>query len=130
MKKYNSGYDMMRDNVDGTYNDVCDGTAVTGVAQYCTWGDEQYSYPNQIGAIKKAYRYLVGNGNGLATFVKKLEAIPGVRHKSTGSDNRVLYDSTAVFELFKSYDATKTILTKRKISSLEELVFRMEESEC
>ena len=130
MKKYNSGYDMMRDNVDGTYNDVCDGTAVTGVTNYVKWGDERYSFPNQIGAIKRAYRYLVGSGNGLATFIKKLEAIPGVRHKSTGPDNRVLYDSEAVFGLFQSYGTTKMILEKRKISSLEELVFRMEESEC
>lgn len=130
MKRYNSGYEMMKDDVDGTYNEACDGTAVTGTARYFTWGDEQYTFPNQIGAIKRAYRYLVGSGNGLAGFIKKMEAIPGVRNKSTGPDNRVLYDSTAVFELFKSYDATKTVLTKRKISSLEELVFRMEESEC
>lgn len=130
MKQYNSGYDMMRDDVDGTYNEVCDGTAVTGTARYFTWGDEQYTFPNQIGAIKRAYRYLVGNGTGLAGFIKKLEAIPGARSKSTGPDNRVLYDSAAVFELFKTYNTTSLILERRKINSLEELVFRMEESEC
>lgn len=94
------------------------------------WGDELYSYPNQLGAIKRSYRYLVGSGAGLTGFVKELEAIPGVRYNPSPRSSCVLYRSEAVFGLFQSNAATAKVLKARRIRSLEELVFRMENSEC
>lgn len=98
--------------------------------EFVKWGDEQYSYPNQLGAIKRSYRYLVGSGTGLTGFIKELEAIPDVRYKPDPRASCVLYRAEAVFNLFKSYTATAKILAARRIGSLEELVFRMENSEC
>lgn len=98
--------------------------------EFVKWGDEQYSYPNQIGAIKRSYRYLVGSGTGLTGFIRELEAIPGVRYKPGPRSGCVLYRSEAVFGLFQSNTATAKVLAARRIMSLEELVFRMENSEC
>lgn len=94
------------------------------------WGDELYSYPNQLGAIKRSYRYLVGSGTGLTVFIRELEAIPDVRYKPSLRSSCVLYRTEAVFDLFKSYTTTAKVLAARRIGSLEELVFRMESSEC
>lgn len=94
------------------------------------WGDELYSYPNQLGAIKRSYRYLVGNGVGMTGFIRELEAVPNVRYKPGPRSSCVLYRAEAVYDLFKSYTATAKVLAARRISSLEELVFRMENSEC
>lgn len=94
------------------------------------WGDELYSYPNQIGAIKRSYRYLVGSGAGLTGFIRELEAIPDIRYKPGPRSSCVLYRTEAVFGLFKSYTTTAKVLVARRIGSLEELVFRMENSEC
>ena len=94
------------------------------------WGCEQYNYPNQIGAIKRSYRYLVGSGTGLTGFIRELEAIPDVRYKPGPRASCVLYHSGAVYDLFKSYATTAKVLAARRISSLEELVFRMENSKC
>lgn len=94
------------------------------------WGEELYSYPNQLGAIKRSYRYLVGSGAGLSRFVKELEAIPDIRYKPGPRASCVLYRAEAVFDLFKSYTTTAKVLEARRIRSLEELVFRMENSEC
>lgn len=93
-------------------------------------GYELYSYPNQLGAIKRSYRYLVGSGTGLTGFIKELEAIPDVRYKPGSRASCVLYRAEAVFNLFKSYATTAKVLAARRIGSLEELVFRMEDSEC
>ena len=94
------------------------------------WGCEQYNYPNQIGAIKRSYRYLVGSGTGLTGFIRELEAIPDVRYKPGPRASCVLYRPEAVFGLFQSNAATANVLAARRIRSLEELVFRMENSEC
>ena len=59
--------------------------------EFVKWGDEQYSYPNQLGAIKRSYRYLVGSGTGLTGFIKELEAIPDVRYKPGPRASCVLY---------------------------------------
>ena len=98
--------------------------------EFVKWGDEQYSYPNQLAAIKRSYRYLVASGTRLTGFIKELEAIPDVRYKPGPRASCVLYRAEAVFNLFKSYTATAKILAARRIGSLEELVFRMENSEC
>lgn len=98
--------------------------------EFVKWGDEQYNYPNQLGAIKRSYRYLVGSGTGLTGFVKELEAIPDVRYKPGPRVSCVLYRAEAVFGLFQSNAATAKVLAARRIGSLEELVFRMESSEC
>ena len=94
------------------------------------WGDELYSYPNQLGAIKRSYRYLVGRRTGMTGFIRELEAIPNVRYKPSSKAGCVLYRTEAVFDLFKSHATTAKVIAARRINSLEELVFRMENSEC
>lgn len=127
--KYTSKFARYLDSVDNTEADIFEDTNYTGDFVKDSWGNEPYSYPNQIGAIKKCYRYLTGGDKGLNHFIRELEAIPSVRYAESSKTNRVLYRSDAVFDLFRTYETTGAILKKRRIHSLEELVFAMENSE-
>lgn len=63
-------------------------------------------------------------------FIRELEAIPNIRYKPSKKASCVLYRTEKVYNLFKSYATTAKVLVTRRIGSLEELVFRMENSEC
>lgn len=96
----------------------------------CSWGDEKYSFPNQIGAIKKVYRYLTGSEKNMKSFLKALNALPNVQYYvKTDTGRQKLYQIEVLFKFFQEQTQTGSIIKKRKITSWDELVFRMEQME-